>query len=98
MAGDLNSPDKHIRACLLVILTLAAILRLFALGSVPHGITNDEACDGLSARQAVDSGVRVFYPENNGREGLCINISSMLVRTLGNTAWAIRLPIAIFGI
>jgi 4-amino-4-deoxy-L-arabinose transferase-like glycosyltransferase len=80
------------------ILVLAAVLRLYALGSIPHGFTNDEAQDGLSARQAIEQGPRVFYPENNGREGLYINLAIPLVATLGNTIWAMRLPSAVFGI
>ena len=90
-------PDRSL-VWLVLIIAFAAILRLYALGTVPHGFTNDEAQDGLSARQAIDTGMQVFYPENNGREGLYVNISSLLIRMLGNTIWAMRLPAAVFGI
>src|SRR5712671_489092 len=92
----LSTRDSHI--WLILILAIAAILRLYALGSIPHGFTNDEAQDGLSARQAIHEGLRVFYPENNGREGLYVNFATPLLLALGNTIFAIRLPSAIFGI
>ncbi len=92
------SASDHSLLWLILILALAAVLRLYALGSIPHGFTNDEAQDGLNARQAIDTGLQVFYPENNGREGLYINLATPLVLLLGNTIWAMRLPSAIFGV
>ncbi len=92
------SASDHSLLWLILILALAAVLRLYALGSIPHGFTNDEAQDGLNARQAIDTGLQVFYPENNGREGLYINLATPLVLLLGNTIWAMRLPSAIFGL
>jgi hypothetical protein len=41
-----------------------------ALGSVPHGLTGDEAQDGFNARQGHRGEAARFLPENNGREGL----------------------------
>lgn len=83
---------------LVVTLAVASVLRFYALGSVPHGFTNDEAQDGLSARQAIEQGLQVFYPENNGREGLYVNLSTPLLMAFGNTIWAIRLTSAACGV
>jgi len=84
---------------LILILALAAWLRLYQLGSVPVGLYCDEAMDGNDAIEAAESGhLRVFYPENNGREGLYINLAVPLVALLGNTVAAIRLPAALIGI
>src|SRR3990167_4438131 len=45
------------------------------------------------------SGWKVFYPENNGREGLFINIQALFLKFFGvNEPWVLRLPSAIFGI
>ena len=40
----------------------------------------------------------MFYPEDNGREGLYVNVAAVFVRFLGHEAWVLRLPAAIFGI
>ena len=98
-SSDLKSAGEPRRSHLYILLVMAfaAALRLYALGTIPHGFTNDEAQDGLSARQAIDSGLQVFYPENNGREGLYVNLATMFVWS-GNTVWAMRLPSALFGI
>ena len=91
--------DSRSRALLIVILFIAAFLRLYQLGSVPRGFYRDEAMNGSNALEIVETGhFQVFYPENNGREGLFINIATPFVRVFGNTAWAVRLPAAIFGI
>jgi 4-amino-4-deoxy-L-arabinose transferase-like glycosyltransferase len=55
--------------------------------------------NGSNALQALETGqFRVFYPENNGREGLYINAVALSVGVFGNQAWAVRLPSALFGI
>ena len=92
-------PKKLSIGWLTGILVLAAVLRLYALGSVPRGFYGDEAMDGNNAAQALETGqFHVFYPENNGREGLYINLSAPFVLFLGNTIAAMRLVAAISGI
>jgi len=83
------------RALLVLILGLAAFLRLYQIGSVPPGLFRDEAIDGCNA---LEGPPRVFYPEDNGREGLYINEASVFVRAFGNKVWPLRLPAALFGI
>ncbi len=39
----------------------------------------------------------VFYPENNGREGLFINIQGFFVKLLGKEPWVLRTPSVLFG-
>src|ERR1035437_10716056 len=59
----------------------------------------DEAMNGNNAREVLETGrFAPFYPENGGREGLYINVSTLFLRFLGNQAWVLRLPAAIFGI
>jgi 4-amino-4-deoxy-L-arabinose transferase-like glycosyltransferase len=82
-----------------VILLIAAGLRLYEFEATPPGLYLDEAADGANAVQAWETGeFKVFYPEDNGREGLYINVSSVFIHFFGSTAWALRLPAAVFGI
>lgn len=84
---------------LILILSIAAALRLSNLTTIPPGLYPDEAMNGNNALEAISTGnFKVFYPENNGREGLFINIQAGFIAALGNHPWALRLPSAIFGI
>ncbi|MDP3999302.1 MAG: glycosyltransferase family 39 protein [bacterium] len=86
-------------ALLLTILIIASFLRLYNLTDLPPGLYPDEAMNGNNALEARATGHwKVFYPENNGREGLFINIQGLFLAVLGNQPWALRLPSAIFGI
>jgi len=83
----------------IIIIAVAAFFRLYQLDQFPPGLYPDEAMNGNNALEALDSGeYKIFYPENNGREGLFINIQALSVKTFGNEAWALRLVSAIFGI
>jgi 4-amino-4-deoxy-L-arabinose transferase-like glycosyltransferase len=85
-------------AILAVILMIAAGLRFYGIASTPPALYVDEAADGANGVQAWETGnFKVFYPEDNGREGLYINIASVFVHFLGSNAVAVRLPAAIFG-
>lgn len=82
-----------------VILAIAAFLRFYRLPSFPPGLYPDEAMNGNNALEALDTGnFKVFYPENNGREGLFINIQALALRLTGfNEPWVLRFPSAVFG-
>src|SRR3990167_1523351 len=84
---------------LFLIIVIAAFLRLGNLSPVPPGLYPDEAMNGNNALEALaTSDWKVFYPENNGREGLFINIQSVSLALFGNEPWALRLPSTLFGI
>ena len=81
------------------ILALATFLRLYHFASAPPGLYHDEAMNGNNCLENLETGrLSVFYPENGGREGLYVNVATPFVHFLGNTAWALRLPAALFGI
>lgn len=81
------------------ILALAAFLRLFQLSAAPPGLYMDEAMDGNDAMEALETHrFQVFYPEDNGREGLYVNVAALSIAAFGHQAWALRLPAAIFGV
>ena len=84
---------------IIAILALAAFFRFWQLDSIPPGLFPDEAMNGNNAHEALRTGgFKLFYPENNGREGLFINLQALSVWLLGHTAFALRIVAAIFGI
>ena len=83
----------------LLILVIAVFFRLYQIDSIPPGLYPDEAINGNQAIEALETGhFRVFYPENNGREGLFINLGALSIAAFGKHAWALRLISAIAGI
>lgn len=84
---------------LLIILTIGTFFRLWQITDIPPGLYPDEAMNGNNALEALRTGdFKVFYPENNGREGLFINIQALSIALFGNKAWALRIVSAFFGI
>jgi 4-amino-4-deoxy-L-arabinose transferase-like glycosyltransferase len=84
---------------LAAVLALAAFLRLWRFFELPPGLYADEAIDGNNAMEALETHrFQVFYPEDNGREGLYINLAALSIACFGNRAWALRLPAALLGI
>ncbi len=86
------------------ILALASFFRFYKLPSVHPGLYPDEAMNGNNALEAIKTNdFKIFYPENNGREGLFINIQALFLKFLlpenGHPEpWMLKLPSAIFGI
>lgn len=99
-----NDKEKWI---LIAILVIAFVFRFQHIQSIPPGLYPDEAINGNNAFQALETGdYKIFYPDNNGREGLFINIQSLFLRVFGPSAgsgqapepWALRTAPAIFGL
>ena len=99
---DLKSFQKEIKSpfvWLLIILCLASFLRLWHLDSVPPGLYPDEAINGNEAFFSLNNhSFHIFYPENNGREGLYINLLGFTFCLIGPSIFAIRLISALLGI
>jgi len=88
-------------AIALVAITAAgAALRLAALGDAPPGLYPDEAVNGNDALQVAESGNwDWFYPGNNGREGLYVNLQAAALAATGmREPWVLRLVSALAGI
>lgn len=85
---------------LTLVLIIAGGLRLYHFKELPPGLYPDEAMDGTNAQEALATGqFKVFYPENNGREGLFMNIQAGLLAVIKqNEPWVLRFPSAIFGL
>ena len=84
---------------LALIIVAGAFFRTWQLESLPPGLQYDEAYNGLDGLEASQTGdLKVFYPENNGREGLYINIVGLSLKIFGVNNTAVRLTSAILGI
>ena len=90
---------KNYKFLFFLILIIALFFRLYNLASIPPGLYPDEAMNGNNAREALETkNFKIFYPENNGREGLFINIQALFLSLISkNEPWVLRLPSAIFG-
>lgn len=78
---------------------MGIFFRTWNLEKTPPGVQYDEAynaLDGLKASQEKD--FKLFFPENNGREGLYINLVGISLDTLGTSNFSLRIVSAIFGI
>ena len=92
-----RSPSFRGWALLLVVVALAAGLRLYRLGEWPPGPYRDEAYNGLDALGVLRGEHALFFPANNGREPLYIYLVALAVALFGPTVFALRLPAAVAG-
>jgi len=84
---------------LLIILAIAAFFRLWQLDSIPPGLYPDVAINGNDALDSLKTGnFKVFYPENNGREGLMMWLIALSFSVFGVSIWSIKITAAIVGI
>lgn len=84
---------------LLIILSIAAFFRLWQLDLIPPGLYPDVALNGNEALQSLKTGdFKVFYPENNGREGLMMWLIAASFSIFGVSVWSIKIVAAIAGI
>jgi len=84
---------------LFLILIIAVFFRFWQLDKIPPGLYPDVAMNGNNALDAIKTGdYKVFYPENNGREGLFMNLIAMSFLTFGASVWAMKIVAALFGL
>jgi 4-amino-4-deoxy-L-arabinose transferase-like glycosyltransferase len=83
---------------LLLVLLIAAAFRLYALDTAPPGLYRDEAFYGLDAAGVLNGNLAIWFPANNGREGLFIYLLAASVAALGQTVVALRITAALVGI
>ncbi len=90
---------KRIIVFLIIILTIASFFRLWHLNSIPPGLYPDEAMNGNDAIVALETKeYKLFYPDNNGREGLFINLIALSFNIFGIHIWSLKLISALIGI
>lgn len=84
---------------LLLILGIAGFFRLWQLDSIPPGLYPDVALNGNEALETLKTGnFKVFYPENNGREGLMMWLVAFSFQIFGVSIWSIKIVAALAGI
>jgi len=104
----LGMPSKHTIA-LIVIIALAVFFRFWQFTSIPAGLYQDEAMDGTDALASLNSGDfsaqggpasgwKVFYTNNNGREGMIVWFDALAIKLFGAEPWVLRLFPAIAGV
>jgi 4-amino-4-deoxy-L-arabinose transferase-like glycosyltransferase len=82
----------------LLVFLLGGFFRFYEITETPPGLYPDEAMNGSNALEALDTGkFKWLYPENNGREGLFINIQALSLKLFGNEPWALRVVSAVIG-
>lgn len=83
---------------LLLIMGAAFILRIYNIENAPSGVYPDEAVNGIDALNAPTTGnYQWFYPDNNGREGLFMNLIAFSFQIFGVTILGLKFPSIIFG-
>jgi len=84
---------------LVAILAIAAFFRLWQLSSIPPGLYPDVAMNGNNAIETLKTGdFKVFYPENNGREGLMMWLIALSFSIFGVSIWSMKIVAATFGV
>ncbi|MBI4836811.1 MAG: hypothetical protein HY813_00170 [Candidatus Portnoybacteria bacterium] len=94
----MNKTTRNQIILLFLTLAIAAFFRFYKLAEIPPGLYHDVAINGNDAAAALKTGdFRVFYPENNGREGLFINLIAFSFSIFGISVWSIKIVAATIG-
>ncbi|MEK9185315.1 MAG: glycosyltransferase family 39 protein, partial [Patescibacteria group bacterium] len=91
---------KYILALILIIaLAVFFRFRFWQFTSIPPGLYQDEAMNGADALASLNSGeYKVFYTNNNGREGMIMWLDALAIKLFGTEPWVLRLFPAIAGV
>lgn len=83
---------------LFAIVALGLFLRVWRINEAPPGVYPDEAVNGEDALRALETGhFQWFYPANQGREGLFMNLIALCFKLFGVSILTLKLPAIIFG-
>ncbi len=84
---------------LLLIVLLAAALRLWSLKTLPPGLHFDEGFQGVTARALLEGAApQLFFEADMGEEPIAIYLVALALGLLGQEPWVIRLASAAIGI
>jgi len=83
---------------LAIIISFGFFLRIYNIENAPPGVYPDEAVNGEDALRANATGnYQWFYPANQGREGLFMNLIALCFKLFGASILTLKLPAIIFG-
>src|SRR5512135_3068570 len=91
----MNSAHKISRRewlAVISLLLLACALRTIDSTRVPPGLHNDEIADATITETFMNGRVAIFVPENIGNEALYYYFAAPIMRFIGNSVFALRLP------
>ena len=97
---NLGRKNKKILTYILLalIVALGLFLRAYHIDTAPPGIYPDEAVNGQDAIRALETGeFQWFYPANQGREGLFMNLVALCFKFFGISILTLKLPAIFFG-
>ena len=78
---------------------LAAFLRVYRLGDIPHGFHGDEAWNGLDATRILEEGwIGVYTPGALGNMAGAIYLTALTTWLFDASIFSVRLSMALFGI
>lgn len=84
---------------LLLFMALGVFFRFWDLANIPPGVYPDEAKNANDAIETIISGqYKLFYPENNGREGLYIWLLAASFQLFGIGIFSLKLVGALAGV
>lgn len=93
-----SDKKRYVWILLVLIIALGFFLRVYNINNTPPGVYPDEAVNGIDAMTANDTGnYQWFYPANQGREGLFMNLIALLFKLFGVSVLTLKLPAIIFG-
>ncbi len=89
---------KLVLVIIILIIALAGFLRFYNLQEIPPGVWPDEAMNANDALATIDSGeYKLFYPDNNGREGLFMWLVAFSFQIFGTSIWSLKFFSALAG-
>ncbi len=92
------SAQKKYYLFLGLILLIGLFFRFYQINQIPPGLYPDEAINANDAWSAwQNKNFAWFYPENNGREGLFINLIALSMGIFGHHFWAVKIVSALIG-
>ena len=80
------------------LLLIAGALRLPRLEYLPPGLFIDEGANGMDALGVLQGHHALFFPANQGREGVVIYAAALAIALPGHTITAVRLPTALASV
>jgi hypothetical protein len=99
LTGIMRVVDRATKWGMVVVLLLAAVLRLWMLPAYPLGLHYDEAANVILTRQIAEEGYRpLFIRPYTGKEVLFFYASAPWVKLTGGQTWGVRLSAAMLGI
>lgn len=90
--------QHRVALALVIIMSLAAFMRLWQLDSIPPGLHPDEAANGLDIFEIFNGNHAAFFERNGGRESLFFYLQAIGVAIFGNTIFGLRIAPAVLGI